>query len=98
MTPRRCVHERTGRRPHLRAPPETRSGQPAVSNRRQPNGQVAPVDFRPHIVIVTKRKIYNLEPEVVSQPVGEVLDAAMRDAKRYITKDSWMIGRPEQPI
>lgn len=70
-----------------------------MSDRRRQGGQVIAAGFRPHVVIVTKRKVYNLGPDAVGQPLEEVFGAAvprsLRGAKRYMIDDGWVIGRPE---
>lgn len=56
-------------------------------------------DFRPHVVIVTKRKTYNLGPDAVGQPVEEIFGDAtlpsLRSCKRYMTEDEFVIAQPE---
>lgn len=70
-----------------------------MSDRRRQGGQVIAAGFRPHVVIVTKRKIYDLGSDAVGQLLEEVFGAAvprsLRGAKRYMTDDGWVISRPE---
>lgn len=73
-----------------------------MSDRCRRGGQVIAAGFRPHVVIVTKRKVYDLGSDAVGQPLEEVFDAAvprsLRGAKRYMTDDGWVIGRPEATL
>jgi hypothetical protein len=56
-------------------------------------------DFRPRVVIVTKRKTYDLGPDAVGQPVEEIFGEAtlpsLRGCKRCMTEDGFVIARPE---
>ena len=62
-------------------------------------GNVVAVDFRSHVMIVTKRKVYDLGPDAVGRTLEEVFGGAvprfLQGAKRYMTEDGWVIARPE---
>lgn len=70
-------------------------------NRKDRNSTVIPVDFRPHVVIVTKHRVYDLGPDAVGQPLeevfGEAVPRSLRGAKRYMSEDGWVMDRPERP-
>ena len=64
-------------------------------------GNVIAADFRPHVVIITKRKVYDLGPDAVGQPLeevyGDAVPRSLKGARRYMTEDGWIISRPRAP-
>ena len=63
-------------------------------------GIVIPADFRPHIVIYARGRVYDLGPDAVGEPLGDLFGAScperMRHWKRYQTKDGPVFARPDE--
>ena len=61
---------------------------------------VIAADFRPHVFIAARGKVYDLGPDAVGQSMyevfGEACPPAWRGAKRYMTPDGWVIVRPDR--